>query len=130
MAKIYFNTRDDLIAVDVDDVVVIAAEGNYTHITTRFKKEIMLTMGIGKVEEALNEVKTKKSRFVRINRSLIVNHSMLHRIDVVKHLLTLSDGEREIRLNVNKNALKNYKLLITKKIKIKSYEKDHIGARR
>ena len=43
MAKIYFNTRDELTAVDSEKIAVIQANGNYSKIVTIYRKEIMLT---------------------------------------------------------------------------------------
>ena len=69
MAKIYFNTRDELTAVDSENIAVIQANGNYSKIVTIYRKEIMLTSGITKVEQVLKSVNDTKSRFVRVGRS-------------------------------------------------------------
>ena len=74
MAKIYFNTRDELTAIDSEDIAVIQANGNYSKIVTIYRKEIMLTSGITKVEEVLKSANDARSRFVRIGGSLVVNH--------------------------------------------------------
>lgn len=44
MAKIYFNTRDELTAIDSENIAVIQANGNYSKIVTIYRKEIMLTL--------------------------------------------------------------------------------------
>lgn len=80
MAKIYFNTRDELTAIDSEDIAVIQANGNYSKIVTIYRKEIMLTSGITKVEQVLKSVNDTKSRFVRVGRSLVVNHSYLQKL--------------------------------------------------
>ncbi len=122
MAKIIFNTRDELIAVDIDGVAVVQADGNYSRIFFINKREINIPMGITKVENALRLSRNKKNKFVRLGRSLIINHLFLQRIDVLKQIITLSDGTEEIRLKVPRNSLKNYKEAIVKSIKIRNNE--------
>ena len=124
MAKIYFNTRDELTAIDSEDIAVIQANGNYSKIVTIYRKEIMLTSGITKVEEVLKSVNDARSRFVRIGRSLVVNHSYLQKIDLMKQQMVLSCQGNEIKINVSKKTLKVYKDAIAKSIKIKNNETD------
>lgn len=124
MAKIYFNTRDELTAIDSENIVVVQANGNYSKIVTIYRKEIMLTSGITKVEEVLKSVNDARSRFVRIGRSLVVNHSYLQKIDLIKQQMVLSCQGNEIKINVSKKTLKVYKDAIAKSIKIKNNETD------
>ena len=124
MAKIYFNTRDELTAIDSENIAVIQANGNYSKIVTIYRKEIMLTSGITKVEQVLKSVNDTKSRFVRIGRSLVVNHSYLQKIDLMKQQMVLSCQGNEIKINVSKKTLKVYKDAIAKSIKIKNNETD------
>ena len=124
MAKIYFNTRDELTAVDSENIAVVQANGNYSKIVTIYRKEIMLTSGITKVEEVLKSVNDARSRFVRIGRSLVVNHSYLQKIDLIKQQMVLSCQGNEIKINVSKKTLKVYKDAIAKSIKIKNNETD------
>ena len=63
MAKLFFNTRDELTVVDSEEIAVIQANGNYSKILTIYRKEIMLSSGISKVEQALKSIKEKKSKF-------------------------------------------------------------------
>ena len=124
MAKIYFNTRDELTAIDSEDIAVIQANGNYSKIVTIYRKEIMLTSGITKVEHVLQSANDARSRFVRIGRSLVVNHSYLQKIDLMKQQMVLSCQGNEIKINVSKKTLKVYKDAIAKSIKIKNNETD------
>lgn len=124
MAKIYFNTRDELTAIDSENIAVIQANGNYSKIVTIYRKEIMLTSGITKVEQVLKIVNDTKSRFVRVGRSLVVNHSYLQKIDLIKQQMVLSCQGNEIKINVSKKTLKVYKDAIAKSIKIKNNETD------
>lgn len=124
MAKIYFNTRDELTAIDSENIAVVQANGNYSKIVTIYRKEIMLTSGITKVEQVLKSVNDTKSRFVRVGRSLVVNHSYLQKIDLIKQQMVLSCQGNEIKINVSKKTLKVYKDAIAKSIKIKNNETD------
>ena len=124
MAKIYFNTRDELTAIDSENIALVQANGNYSKIVTIYRKEIMLTSGITKVEEVLKSVNDARSRFVRIGRSLVVNHSYLQKIDLIKQQMVLSCQGNEIKINVSKKTLKVYKDAIAKSIKIKNNETD------
>jgi DNA-binding LytR/AlgR family response regulator len=114
MNKIYFNSRDELIAVDFEQVAVIQANGNYTRIIYINKHEVMLSMGITKVSETLLKHKFETARFIRIGRSCIINHAFLERIDIPRLLIVLTDGNgHEIRLNSSKQVLKSYKASVT-----------------
>lgn len=110
MAKIYFNTRDELIAIDMETIAMIQAQGNYSKVVTMYGKEIMLTSGLSKVYKTLVDYDAGNSGvFIRLGRSLVVNHSCLQRIDLQKRTLTLSFRGNEIRINVSKGLLKAYK---------------------
>lgn len=120
MAKLYFNSRDELSCIETDMIAVVQANGNYSRIVYITKKEVPLTIGISKLEEALKAYNGKKNRFIRLGRSFIINHSYLTKVDVLKQILILSDNNKnEIRVSISKNILKSYKGAITKSIKIK-----------
>lgn len=126
MARLFFNMRDELTAIDSEDIAVVQANGNYSKLVTIYRKEIMLSLGISKVEQALKDIKSRKSRFIRVGRSLVVNHSFLQKIDLMKQMMILSCQGNEIRINVSKKTLKVYKDAVAKSIKIKNNETDYI----
>lgn len=110
MEKIIFNTRDELVCVDVDMVAVVIADGNYSRLFYIDRKEIHLTFGISSVEKELKGAKSAFSRFVRLGRSLIINHSYLGRIDLLRQQLTLTDFKgHELRINMSRNLIRTYK---------------------
>lgn len=120
MAKLYFNSRDELSCIETDMIAVVQANGNYSRIVYITKKEVPLTIGISKLEEALKAYNGKKNRFIRLGRSFIINHSYLTKVDVLKQILILSDNNKnEIRVSISKNILKSYKGAIAKSIEIK-----------
>ena len=120
MAKLYFNTRDELSCIETDMIAVVQANGNYSRVVYITQKDVTLTTGISKLEQTLKSYNGKKNRFIRLGRSLIINHSYLIKVDVLKQILILSDNDKnEIRVTVPKNILKSYKGAIAKSIKIK-----------
>ncbi|MBO5578853.1 MAG: LytTR family transcriptional regulator DNA-binding domain-containing protein [Prevotella sp.] len=120
MAKLYFDSRDELICIDTDLVAVIQANGNYSRVIYITKREVTLTCGISKLETILKSSNNKKNRFIRLGRSFIINHSFLYKIDVLKQQLVLSDGDKnELRIKLPKLILKSYKTATIKSIQIK-----------
>jgi len=129
MAQIIFNTRDQLVSIDTTQIAVVQADGNYSRILFINKREISLSYGISKMEEILKSHSGKREGFVRLGRSIIVNHAYLYKIDLLRKqlVLTSKDG-REVRLNLSKKLLKPYKEAIVKSIKIEqNYEENNSG---
>ncbi len=119
MAKVYFKTRDTLLAIDLETIAVVRAEGNYTRIYYINQHEILLTLGIGRLEKILHDSKSKNSHFVRLGRSIIVNHAYFQMIDLQKQMLELSDGGRNsVKISIAKPILKSYKEAIEKSVTI------------
>lgn len=124
MAKLYFDSRDELTCIDSDLVAVVQANGNYSRVVYITKREIVLTQGISKMEEILKMYNSNSNRFIRLGRSIIVNHSFLQKIDVLKQQLVLSDGDKnEIRITIPKQILKTYKNATIKSIQLKEQER-------
>ena len=120
MAKLYFNTRDELISIETDKVAVIQANGNYSRVVYITKREYMLTHGISKLETIFQSNNDKRNKFVRLGRSFIINHAYFQKIDLIKQQLTLCDGDKnEIRITLPKQILKVYKTAIGKSLKLK-----------
>lgn len=123
MTKIIFNTRDELILFDIDKIALVQANGNYSRIINIRNRVTTVTMGISRVESALKDTQGTH-RFLRLGRSLIVNHSLLYRIDVLKGLLVLSDGEHELRITASKDMLKSYKNAVEESMKPKENKRN------
>ncbi len=113
MTRICFNSRDELIAVDYENIAVLYADGNYTKVIYMNKRELTLSMGITKVSEMLLRHPSPTARFIRIARSCIINHAFTERIDVIRQFVVLSDKfGHEIRVKASKPVLKSYKAAI------------------
>lgn len=119
MSKLYFDSRDELIALDAEQIAAVAAAGNYSRVLMLRGREVMLTQTLGRVGEHLQRLRAPSARFVRLGRSLVVNHTLLARIDLLRQLLVLSDGANEIRLKAPKEKLQTYKKAIARTIQIK-----------
>lgn len=115
MAKLNFNTRDELIALDLDLLAVIQANGVYTRAVYITKREFILSANISKVEEALMSYRKDGYKFLRLGRSVIINHRFLSRIQLTKQQLVLSDGNAyDLRVRIPKQTLRQYKEALAK----------------
>lgn len=117
MLKLCINSRDELFVLDLDKVAYIQASGNYSRIVYIGGMQMMITLGLSKLEGMIKMIvpKDRRSPFVRLGRSLLVNQTYLTHINVLKQRLTLSDNqEHSYVLDVPKALLKVYKDLIRK----------------
>ncbi len=51
--RVYFNSRDKLIRVNIEKIVYFEGDGNYTYIVTANKQKLCLTINLAHTEEAL-----------------------------------------------------------------------------
>ena len=117
MLKLCINSRDELFVLDLDKVAYIQASGSYSRIVYIGGMQMMITLGLSKLEGMIKMIvpKDRRSPFVRLGRSLLVNQTYLTHINVLKQRLTLSDNqEHSYVLDVPKALLKAYKDLIRK----------------
>ena len=116
MAKrlIFFNSRDNLIRIDIANIVYFEGDGNYTYIVTANKMKSCLTINLSHTEEALaSQLGKDAKRFMRIGKRFIVNMNYIYQVDVLKQTLVLSDALQFVyQLPVSKEALKTVKELI------------------
>lgn len=132
MAKLLFNSRDELTLLDINMIAVVQADGNYSHVIYINKHEINLTKGISELEKILKNHNSKNNKFIRLGRSIIINHAFLEKLDIQRQILILTDhGKNEIRVNLSKKILKPYKKAIVESTKIKNnYAEDSIREKR
>lgn len=112
MYKLCLNSRDDLLIIDLEKIVFIQANGNYTHLRYISGTGHLVTLGLSKVEEYLRKSWPKDipSPFVRLGRSHIINQRFLTEISLLKQKITLSDNEgHTYTLSAPKSLLKEYK---------------------
>ena len=112
--NLIFSTTTELIRVPADAVVYISADGNYSSIKMADGGEYVLTQQLGQMERRISEmVEENDNRFIRIGKSLIVNHEFITLLNPSRQKMILSDG-RTFRheLSASRDALKALKELI------------------
>ncbi|MBR4829791.1 MAG: LytTR family transcriptional regulator [Muribaculaceae bacterium] len=109
--RLIFNSRDELLRIDVPRIVYFEADGNYTYIVTCNKIKSAVCMNLGQMEDVLAQrLKEKKSLFARIGKRYIVNLSYIYKINPLKRQLVLTDFNNfSYPLDISKEALKNLK---------------------
>ncbi len=114
--RVYFNSRDKLIRLDVQKIVYFEGDGNYTYIVTANKHKVCVTLNLAHTEEALAaQLGSNARQFMRIGKRFIVNMNYIYQIDIQKQTLMLSDCERFLfQMPVSKEALKTVKDLVIK----------------
>ena len=112
--RIYFNSRDKLIRLDVQKIVYFEGDGNYTYIVTANKQKVCITLNLAHTEEALaSQLGDNAKQFMRIGKRFIVNMNYIFQVDIQKQVLMLSDCERFMfQMPVSKEALKTVKELV------------------
>lgn len=112
--RIYFNSRNRLIRLDIDKIVYFEGDGNYTYVVTANKQKICLTLNLSHTEEALaSQLGEVAKQFMRIGKRFIVNMNYIYQVDIQKQILVLSDCERFLfQMPVSKEALKVVKDLV------------------
>ena len=119
---IYFNSRDELLRLEVPSIVYLEADGNYTKIVLANGFESMVCMNRGKMEKFLSDrLAEKAKRFARIGKRHIVNLKYLLQISPLHQRLVLSDQKSfKYELEISKDALKKLKdIIVQPKIKTK-----------
>lgn len=112
--RVYFNSRDKLIRIDIQKIVYFEGDGNYTYIVTANKQKVCVTMNLSHTEEALSkQLGSNANQFMRIGKRFIVNMNYIYQIDIQKQTLMLSDCDHFMfQMPVSKEALKAVKELV------------------
>ncbi|MBN2922349.1 MAG: LytTR family transcriptional regulator DNA-binding domain-containing protein [Lactobacillus sp.] len=116
MAKgeyLVFNSRDELLRLDINRIVFFEGEGNYTNIVSANNLKGIVCMNLAKIQIILEEkLKEHSVIFARVGKRYIINLDYIYSINVFKQKLTLSDGYMfSYQLNIAKDALKKLKEL-------------------
>ena len=114
--RIYFNSRDKLIRLDIQKIVYFEGDGNYTYIITANKQKVCITLNLAHTEEALAaQLGDNAKQFMRIGKRFIVNMNYIFQVDIQKQVLMLSDYEPFVfQMPISKEALKSVKELVIK----------------
>lgn len=110
MIPIIFNTRDELIKVNIEKMVYALAEDNYVQMVFHNGQKALVCTSLNSLEQLILSVLRKEQygSYTRIGRGLIVNNAYITHINIPKQHLVLSDLDtlKPIVLNVPKAALK------------------------
>lgn len=112
--NLLFSTTAELIRVPPGSIVYISANGNYSSIKLANGEEFVLTLQLGQMEKRISSMVTPDdNRFIRIGKSLIVNHDFLIFINPARQKLVLSDCRSfRYELSASREALKALKEFI------------------
>lgn len=111
---IMFNSRDELLRMEVGKIVYFEADGNYTHVVTKNKLKATLGTSLSKTETVLSvQLGSDARRFMRVGKRFIVNLRYVYSINLAKQHLLLSDLDSfAFQLPVSKDALRKMKELL------------------
>lgn len=114
--RILFNSRDELLRIEVEKIVYFEADGNYTHMVSRNKMRATLGLSLTKTEQVLSQQLGERARlFMRVGKRFIVNLNNVYSINLAKQYLVLTDQEHfAYQLPISKEALRKMKELIVK----------------
>lgn len=112
---IYFNTRDELTKVCLDDVMYVTSDGNYICVKFKTGRELTLLANLQNFLQAAESV--RDVRFVRIGRSHVINLAYVYHINTVHRSITMINEDNyrgsSIELVVPREAIRQLKMIIT-----------------
>lgn len=111
-SKVFFNTRDELTKVCLDDVMYVVSDGNYIVLKFKTGRSVTLLASLQNFIQVTEYM--KDSRFVRIGKSHIVNLAYVSQINTLRRTVVLADDDVNGReeLIASKEALQTLKALI------------------
>jgi Response regulator of the LytR/AlgR family len=115
---IYFNSRDEFFRIHLSQIIYFAADKNYTLMQLQNGQKLIFTFSLQKMQEYLAEkLQEDAKHFARIGKSYIINLNYVYQIDTAKQQLKLLSisNQKEFRLLVSKDALKNLRKLFINK---------------
>lgn len=110
---LFFNSRDELLRIDVSRIVYFESDGNYTYVILTNKMRCPIAMNLSQTEKALAaKMKDKAQCFARVGKRYIINLNYVFQINVLKQRLVLSDYSTfAFQIEISKEALKKLKEL-------------------
>lgn len=113
---ILFNSRDELLRMEVGKIVYFEANGNYTHIVSVNKLKATIAASLARTEQVLTEQLGREAAlFMRIGKRFIVNVRYVYSVNLARQQLIVSDQVHfAFQLPVSKEALRKVKELMVK----------------
>lgn len=110
---VYFNTRDELTKVCLDDVMYVVSDGNYISLSFKSGRSVTLLASLNNFVQVTEYMDDK--RFVRIDRSHIVNVAFVSQLNCLRRTITLVDDQMKmmVELMVTKEAVGKLKQMLS-----------------
>ena len=118
---IVISTSTELVRIATERIVCISSDGNYSTLLQTDGMSRTLTYHLGQLEDMIGDQLGKRDNtFIRVGKSVIINRSYIHYINIPKQRLVLSDlANFNHTVSASKEALKNLKDYIEKEANIK-----------
>lgn len=118
---IVITTATELVRIATERIVCISSDGNYSTLMQTDGMSRTVTYQLGQLEDMIGDQLGKRdTTFIRVGKSVIINRSYIHYINIPKQLLVLSDlATFNHSVSASKEALKNLKDYIEKESNIK-----------
>ena len=100
--KIQFKSRSNTVFINPNDIIYVEADGNYAKLFLKNDKHHLISSYLSEVHEKL-----PINSFFRINRSVVINMDYLEQIDRKKRICTLECENKEYKLKISTNHIKN-----------------------
>lgn len=89
---IVISKGTELYRIPGSRLVYVSAEGNYSNIVTQDNRSCLVSLQLGQIEDLIAEqLGDSGNNFIRLGRGLIINLDFVHKIDITKQELILSD---------------------------------------
>lgn len=113
--NLFFNSRDEVLRVNIDNVVFFEGDGGYTNIVSMNKLRSCVGMNLRTMEDTLAKQLGENARvFLRIGKRYIINSKFIYQVKVVKQQLILSDQATfAFQLSASREALRKLKMFMT-----------------
>ncbi|MEA1876948.1 MAG: LytTR family DNA-binding domain-containing protein [Bacteroidota bacterium] len=99
--RLRFNTLNGFFVVEIEQVVYIKADGNYSEMHMRNGSRKLITSNLARIEALLDS-----KVFCRIGRSLIVNTDYLTQVNRRKGLCILKTGDTDVALPISRKWIR------------------------
>ena len=112
-----FNSRDELLRIQLNRIVYIEADGNYSNLTLSNRDKHLMGINLLAFQKLLEvQLGPLAEQFIRIGKSLIINREYIYCVNLLKQKLVLagSDFEYSFTISASKESLKNLKGLLVK----------------
>lgn len=100
-SRLKFNTLNGFYIVEINEVVYIKADGNYSNLYLSDGSSKLITSTLAKIE-----VQLEKAVFCRISRSILVNINYLIRVNRRNSLCILKGDILEVSLPISKKRIR------------------------